>query len=199
MKYNIKLKNLLSKYHKGAIGFEGVISMPVIFTLFMLSLMFLMTMMTYISYNNAANTLAQDLNMRASGYRKTLGSAVNYHYLGDEHHNINGNETHLGSETSISANYDGSPTTTTDNVLLCGLSSAINGMTNNNTNNQLTMPFTAIKYINAQETKAIDLNNGKANIGNNITVTIAYYPISLFQNSNLNGLYVKAKGYTTID
>lgn len=62
------MKKLLRK-RKGEAGFESVLLFPLILLMLMICLYFLFICLSYVQINNTANTLAQSLNMRQSGYR----------------------------------------------------------------------------------------------------------------------------------
>lgn len=64
------IKNIF-KYkinHKGSTAIEAVLLTPLVFITFIIILYFFFMILTYVSYNNLANSIAQELNMRQTGY-----------------------------------------------------------------------------------------------------------------------------------
>lgn len=62
------IKTFLNKEHKGSQAVEAVILTPLMLSTFFILLFFFFMALTFISYNNVANSIAQELNMRQSGY-----------------------------------------------------------------------------------------------------------------------------------
>lgn len=69
------MKSILNKKRKGAAAFEWVILSPAMIMSFMLILYVMFMGMAYIQFNNLANVMAQDLNMRQTGYESTQSIA----------------------------------------------------------------------------------------------------------------------------
>lgn len=65
------MENFLKRKKNGALAFEYILEFPVIVATLMATFYFMMICLTYISLNNTANNLAQDFNMRQSGYSDT--------------------------------------------------------------------------------------------------------------------------------
>lgn len=63
---------MLKDKRKGAAAFEWVILSPLIIIMFIVLLYVLFIALSYIQYNNLANTVAQDLNMRQTGYEEAI-------------------------------------------------------------------------------------------------------------------------------
>lgn len=65
------MNELLRRKRRGAAAMEWVILSPLMILSFMALLYLLFIGLAYIQYNNLANTISQDLNMRQSGYKDT--------------------------------------------------------------------------------------------------------------------------------
>lgn len=195
-----KISQQLKNKHKAEAGFETVITMPVVFILLMLCLFFFFTMMSYVSYNNLANTLAQKLDMRATGYKSTQGTTLSANVLSGKQYMVDGGNTVNNADIKTYAKTGGE----NDPIMIGGLNAAVNSIAKNGKNNQLNIPFTAIKSITAINDKKIDLNSSRKNAGNTIKVVVEYYPVSLFGSESKDGktglgaVTMQAVGYATI-
>lgn len=65
-------KAILNDEHTGSEAVESVILTPLMFITFIILLYFFFMGLTFISYNNVANSIAMELNMRQSGYETAM-------------------------------------------------------------------------------------------------------------------------------
>lgn len=59
---------ILKKEHNGAIAVENLILLPLMFVTLLMLLYFFFMAVSYITFNNVANNIVTELNMRQSGY-----------------------------------------------------------------------------------------------------------------------------------
>lgn len=145
-----KFKNIMTKEHNGSEGFESVILTPLMFLTFVLLLYFLFISLAYISYNNVANNIAQELNMRQSGYKEAI---ERYPSLPNDiltYRNSNSGEL-LRSSYLNNSDVIVSPNTQS---LASGAYFAIDKH-----KEQFVIPFTEITKIEIISTKPIDISN----------------------------------------
>lgn len=69
------MRALLKRRVKGSAGFESVMLFPLMFMAMLLLLYLFFVGLAFIQYNNIANVIAQDLNMRQSGYKDSATSS----------------------------------------------------------------------------------------------------------------------------
>mgnify|MGYP000588296083 CR=1 FL=1 len=194
---NKKIKNLLNKECEGVMAVESMILTPLIYITFLLLLYFFFMMVTYISYNNLANAIAQDLNMRQTGY---LTAKATYPYMPLIKTNYINNGTQEGGFTYLSSS---------DVVV----SRSGYGVLRNATyyaleknEDRICIPYSEVKGIEVKTAKPIHPSDGSAMAGNVIKVTVKYQSFmrinfigpgrdgGLFQND----LLMNAVGYNVI-
>lgn len=68
---------VLNEEHDGSTAIEVTILTPLMFSTFLLLLYFLFFILAYIAYGNIANSIAQQMNMRQTGYNSAVSSYYN--------------------------------------------------------------------------------------------------------------------------
>lgn len=146
-----KFKRLLHVHHAGAEALESVILMPLMFMTVILLLYFSFTMMSYIAYNNIANSIAQDLNMRQTGYKMSAGYTIPTLTMNGE---------------QVTPTVTVNPSTSD---LLHGTYFAVDKY-----KDHFIMPYTKVKSIVVNTSKPINQSAGKKLAGTKIEVLINY-------------------------
>lgn len=166
--------------HKGNASIEWVILTPLMYATFLVLLYFFFMALTFISYNNLSNSIAQELNMRQSGYQiatqnySTMPDIITYK------NDLSGNKMMLASSVVVSPY---------SNELKCGTFSAIGQY-----KEQFPIPFAEVKGIEVTSSKPISILSGKAMAGTLITVKINYTSMVF----GMEGPMMTAIGYNII-
>lgn len=184
-----KYKNLLKEEHKGSQGVESVILAPLMFITFVILLYFCFMSLTFISYNNLANNIAQELNMRQSGYTEAMNKystpprVLTYRNAND---GINIPPSAYLPASAITV----SPGTS---ALQSGAYFAIDKH-----KGQFIIPFSEIKGVKVTTTKAIDPSIGRKLAGTVIKVEIEYTSMVLGKPGSGGLIPMRAVGYNVI-
>lgn len=190
-----KLKRVFTSTHTGAMGLEGTILTPLMFMTFIVLLYFLFMSLAYITYNNIANTIASELNMRQSGYisaynyysSNTPPSVFTYTVVTEDE---NGQGEYLGIG-NITANNGGNYVSNNAADPLLRASYAFIDKYKHG----FIIPYNQVTAIHVESTKNISLTSNRSMAGSIIKVTIT------FKSSILGGKFapeIKAVGYGVI-
>lgn len=193
---NKKIKNLLNKECEGVMAVESMILTPLIYITFLLLLYFFFMMVTYISYNNLANAIAQDLNMRQTGY---LTAKATYPYMPPIKTNFINDGTQEGGARYLNSSdvvVDASEGDVLRNATYYALAK---------NKDRICIPYSEVKGIEVRTAKTIYPSNGSAMAGNVIKVKVKYQS---FMRINFGGqgrggvlqnnLLMNAVGYNVI-
>lgn len=187
------IKKILKKKHRGDMAVEAMILTPLMFVTYLILLYFFFMSLTYVSYNNLANKLAQNMNMRQSGYQKAIDTSSIppkiLTYSVSEKSVIS--ESQYLNPNNITFKYG----TTEEKA---GLYSAMKEH-----QNQFLIPFNQVTRVDLQSSRPIKLQEGRKMAGNVITVNV-YFRTMVFggvQDGKVNSLLptIKATGYNTIN
>ena len=162
----MKIKNILLEEHEGAEGFEATLQMPLMFIAFLMLLYFLFLGLAFIMYGNLANTIAQDLNMRQSGYQATASYTTTPKILV---HNSTGSDPLAQNSFLDMSKITVTPYTT-------DLARATNYALAKNQDG-FNVPFAGVESINVSTDKAVKQSDGTKMAGNVIKVTINFHCI----------------------
>lgn len=187
--------NMIKIEHNGSQGVESVILAPLMLTTFFLLLYFFFMSLTFIAYNNIANSIAQELNMRQSGYQWAINDPkykippqiLTY----KTHKPVSNHENSIipsSGYVDLSAIkiYPATP------ALKSGAYFAINKY-----KNQFIIPFSEIIGIEVTSSKGINVSDGIRMSGALITVKI-YYNSMIIGNSSHGIIPMTAIGYSVI-
>lgn len=172
---------------------EAMILTPLMFITYLILLYFLFMSLTYVSYNNLANRLAQNMNMRQSGYIEAM----------DRYPSAPKIMTYSVSETSVI----GKSQYLDPNKIKVGpgTSEAKSGFyaALDKHKEQFLIPFNQVTLVELNTMKPIFASRGRAIAGNIVTVNI-YFRTMVFgavQDGKVNSLLpeIKAVGYNTIN
>lgn len=171
MKLDIKkIKNILTDKHVGSEGLETVILSPLIFGTFFILMYFFFMTLTFISYNNVANSIAQELNMRQTGYQTAIANYPNAPKILTYRNST--------SDSGIPPSAYLSPSKITvspeTQALKSGTYFALDKY-----KNQFIIPFSEIKGIEVTTTKPVNPANGRNMAGTVVKVKIHYTTMSL--------------------
>lgn len=165
-----RIKKILTDDHVGSEGLETVILSPLIFgTFFMLMYFFFMTL-TFILYNNIANSIAQELNMRQTGYQTAMDNCPNAPKILTYRNSTDLNSMPPSAYLSPSK-IKVSPET---QALKSGTYFALDKY-----KDQFIVPFSEVTGIEVETTKAVDPAKGRSMAGTVITVKIHYTTMSI--------------------
>lgn len=167
----IKLLNLLKEEHSGSEGFEAVLVSPIMFATFFLLMYFFFMTLTFISYNNVANSIAQDLNMRQTGYQTAINTHPYAPRISTYKNNIGPNGEISGSGYLSASQITVEPYT---KALLCGTYFALDKYSK-----QFSIPFAEVTKVEVVSTKPINPSEGKGMAGAVIRVKIHYTTMAL--------------------
>lgn len=205
MKIKNRIKKILSetqqthlmKKHKGEAGFEALILTPFVFSMYFFILIIFFFNLSYISYNNLANNIANQLDMRAEGYQKQVDKALA----------LTIPVRNSGVDYNVTVNgYNGDEVTNTpDDVLAHGLYDVVFHLTvqSGSSNASQAMRYMALPGSHVQSIKAYDdykinLNDSNKNIGTQIRVVVTWVPDSKILGSFADAIPLKADGYALI-
>lgn len=182
-----KFIKALKDEHIGSEGLESVLLSPLMFITFVIILYFFFTCLTFISYSNLANNIAQELNMRQSGYETAI---ANYSTMPQVWTYRNSNTGDIPTGRFLNASdVHVNPGTS---ALKSGTYFALDKH-----KGQFVIPFSEVKGVTVTTTKAIDPAQGKKLAGTVIKVEIDY--TSMVYGENGNGfLPMRAVGYNII-
>ena len=198
---------ILKKEHNGAIAVENLILLPLMFVTLLMLLYFFFMAASYITFNNVANNIVTELNMRQSGYLyaseyyqtppdiETYGTIndveKNIHLLNSENIKVkNGYDSELININSGCYNEYGD-----FDPLLGATYFAVNKYKEG-----LLIPYNEIVEINVESNKKIRTNIGEGTginvsntmVGNIITVNIKFKPSFI---NNILSPEITASGY----
>lgn len=181
------IKNIF-KYkinHKGSTAIEAILLTPLVFITFIIILYFFFMILTYVSYNNLANSIAQELNMRQTGYRESLGWPMP---------RIMTYKNDVNFDGGISAGKYLEESQITFDPLTDYLKGA-SYKALYKYKDQFTIPFSEVVGINIFTTNPIDPNLGEKLSGTIIIVNIQYNSLftKIFNTSEIN-----AYGYSIL-
>lgn len=183
------IKNIF-KYkinHKGSVAIEAVLLTPLVFITFIIILYFFFMILTYVSYNNLANSIAQELNMRQTGYRESLGWSSSPPQIMTYKNDVN-----FDGSISRGKLEESQIIFSPETVYLKGASyKALHKY-----KDQFTIPFSEVVQINIITTNPIDDSNlGEKLSGTIIIVNIQYNTLftRVFKTSEIN-----AYGYSIL-
>lgn len=169
MMKRFNFKNLLMDEHNGSEALETVILSPLMFGTFFVLMYFLFMSLTFISYSNVANSIAQELNMRQTGYQAAIDNYSTAPRILTYRNSTSGkipNSAYLSpSKIKVSPNTE---------ALKAGTYFALEKY-----KNQFIIPFSEITGIDVISTKAIDPSLGKSLAGTVIKVKIHYKTMSV--------------------
>lgn len=169
---NNHFQKFLMIEHDGSQAIESIMLVPLMLATFFILLSFFFMSLTFILYNNVANSIAQDLNMRQTGYQKAI-----------DDHKIPNPEYLDASKIEIS------PETP---ALKYGSYFAISRY-----EKQFTIPFSKITKIEIISNKSINPSDGVHMSGALITVKI-HYNSKILGNNNIGTIPITAIGYGLI-
>lgn len=201
-------KSIFNEEHRGAVAIEMVIQFPLMFMTFLMLLYFFFTAFAYIYYNNLANMIAQDLNMRQTGYTYAYTAYPTCPVIPTGRVAVAG-DSDIQAHTTLPVssigvnNAGGSP-----EVLRRGLYWAISsyGRTSNDPSNipgymgKMSIPFAELKYIDVESNKPITLGTERTYAGAVIKVVLTFKTMSITDpDSPSDFLNMYATGYAVID
>lgn len=183
-----KSREELKRYHKGDVAFETIILTPLVMVTFLMILFFFFMSLTYISYNNLANTIAKELDMRQTGYKTAMTTNTSIPEIWTYRNATSGSipSGRTLKDTDITINDDDNP------ALRAGLYAAMKKY-----KNQFTVPFSEITHINVKTSKDINVDMGHEMAGTVISVEIKYTTMTYGEPGH--GLIpMSARGYNII-
>lgn len=172
-----KLLKFLSKECAGSAALETTLLSPIVYITFLFMLYFFFMVMTYISYNNLANTIAQDLNMRQTGYGDAKAAYPTMPHI--VVNNLNNGNQQGGSTilrgSDIIAQYS------ENDVLRSGVYYSLD-----KNRDRLCIPYSQIRSVRVTTDKPVCPSQGNGMAGNVVKVVIEYQS---FMNINGNGIF----------
>ena len=164
-----KLLNLLNEEHCGSEGVESVLVSPLIFGTFLVLFYFFFMALSFILYNNIANAIAQELNMRQSGYESAINNYATAPQILTFRNSTNGDIPPSGylSASKMTA-------TPNTNALRSGMYFALD-----KNKNKMTVPFTELLAVRVYSTKNLNPSMGRKMAGTVIRVEIDYNTMTL--------------------
>lgn len=189
------MMKILYDKHKGDMAVEAMILTPLMFITYLVLLYFLFMSLTYISYNNLANRIAQNMNMRQSGYQEAIANhsapPVVKTYAVSAKSEIQASKYLDASKIML----DGSSNT---QEARAGLYAAIDKH-----KGQFLIPFNEVTSVELHSSKPIIMDEGRAMAGNVITVNVRFRSMvfGAVDNGKVTSLLpeLKATGYNTIN
>ena len=178
--------------HNGSQAVEFILLSPLVISTFFLLLYFFFMSLTYIAYNNIANSIAQELNMRQTGYQQAIND---FQFAPQVFTYKNHSESEYKDGGMPNAGYLNpsaiqiSPET---QALKSGSYFAIDKY-----RKQFIIPFSEITGIEIVSSKPINPSDGVHMSGALITVKI-YYNSMVFGNDTVGVVSMKAIGYGII-
>ena len=198
------MKNILNKEHNGLIAFEYMILTPLMYMSFIMLLYFFFACMAYITYNNLANSIAQELNMRQSGYQRCIDTYNNVCPTIYSYRNVVNPDNSIGQDggyilSPANVQFGGPTMNDIGNYSYC-TPELINGgyFAIDKYQSGFIMPFTEVKAIKITSAKPIKCSEGERMAGNVIRVEIDYTSMLSFSNSDSFLPIMKAVGYNII-
>lgn len=191
LKKKIKFSNIsliLNDEHDGSEALETVILSPLMFITFVIILYFFFMSLTFISYSNLANSIAQELNMRQSGYKDAISSHSTMPEVWT-YRNGTGPEGVPSGRFLPASSVAVSPNTT---ALKSGTYFALDKH-----KDQFVIPFSEVKGIKVYTTNAIDPAMGKKLAGTIIRVEIEYTTM-IYGKEGRGLIPMTATGYNII-
>lgn len=164
-----KIKSLLLEEHEGSEALETVILAPLMFATFFILLYFFFMSLTFISYSNVANSIAQELNMRQTGYQTAMQNYTTAPRILTYRVSTNGtipNSAYLDSSEIKVSPYTKELKSATYFAL-------------DKYKNQFLIPFSQVTGIEVITTKPITTSSGKKLAGTIIKVKIHYKTMSV--------------------
>lgn len=183
-----KTKEILKDEHVGSEGLETVILSPLMFITFVIILYFFFMCLTFISYSNLANSIAQELNMRQSGYETAISSYSTMPVVWTYRNSTAESGIPTGRYLSAS-DVSVSPNT---QALKSGTYFSLDKHSG-----QFTIPFSEVKGIRVYTTKSINPSMGKELAGTVIRVEIDYTTMT-YGEAGHGLLNMTATGYNII-
>ena len=197
------VKEKSKKKVKGAAGFEWVLLSPLIIVMFLLILYFFLMSLSYIQYNNLANVMAQNLNVRRTGYNKgiddTLTYSVSEGHL-DEITIDNNGAVDDGNFENMTGNLDPNKNlSTTVKISTPGnsddtLKRELNMIVRKESKRVAMMPGSSVNEVVSKVTK----NGAVVQVNPNMGSNLAGSTIKVQINYKFLGLKMKAIGYNAI-
>ena len=171
-----KIKKIIKREHQGSAGIEGTLLTPLLFLTFLFLLYFFFIGLSFILYGNISNSVAQELNMRQSGYTTAIGKYGSSNFssiktkVESKQYDLNGNIEN--SSINYISNFSDDKIIVSPNSkeLRAGTYFALNKY-----KDQFVLPFTGIDSVKVQAAKKVDVNDKNKMSGNVIKVTITYY------------------------
>lgn len=189
------MMKILKDKHRGDMAVEAMILTPLMFMTYLILLYFLFMSLTYVSYNNLANRIAQNMNMRQTGYKDAIAKHSAPPIV----------KTYAVSSTG---QIDNSKYLSANKIIIdkasdtaearAGLNAAIDKH-----KGQFLIPFNEVTAVELKTSKPIKMQEGRAMAGNVITVNLKFRSMvfgSTYDGKN-NGLLpeLRAVGYNTIN
>lgn len=164
LKSKHKLVRLFESEHHGSYGIEATLLVPLMTMSFIVLLYFFFMVLTYVSYNNLANKIAQDLNMRQTGYIAAYNAYTTIPVIPSYS---------VGANSSLGKGFNIPSTAVTVSPSSTYLTRATYGAMDLH-KQQFTIPFTQVLGVTVKTSNAIDPSSGSKLAGNIITVNINY-------------------------
>lgn len=166
-----KIKDILFDEHEGSEALETVILSPLMFATFFILLYFFFMALTFISYSNVANSIAQELNMRQTGYQTAMQNYTTVPRILT--YRVSDN-----AEIPSSAYLDASQITVSPETqeLKSATYFALDKY-----KKQFLIPFSQITGVKVTTTQPIHVSSGKRLAGTVIKVEIYYKTMSVGQ------------------
>jgi len=201
------MRKLLKEEHSGLIAVEQMILTPLIYMSLIMMLYFFFAVMAYITFNNIANSMAAELNMRQTGYQRCIDAYQNicptiysYRNIVNADNSIGQNGGYILSPANVKV---GGPTIQDiDNNANYKTPELLNGTyyALDKYSNGFIIPFTEVKSVKVTSTKPVRCSDGEKMAGNVIRVEIDYTSILSFSDSTAPIFLpvMKAVGYNVI-
>lgn len=188
------MMKIFKEKHRGDMAVEAMILTPLMFITYLILLYFFFMSLTYISYNNLANRIAQNMNMRQTGYQEAMKRHSDYPLVKTYAVSSNGTiqkSKYLGADKITINKASNTP------EARAGLHAAIDKH-----KGQFLIPFNEVVGVNLKTSKPIRAQEGRAMAGNVITVNITFRSMVFgsVKNGKTTSLMpeIKAVGYNTI-
>lgn len=182
-----RLVDLMNQEHDGSEALETVILSPLMFTTFTFLMYFFFMTLTFISYNNVANSIAQELNMRQTGYQLAINNYRNAPRI-------------LTYRNSTSGEIPASAYLSASKIVASPSTQALKSATYfalDKYKGQFAIPFAQLTGVKVTTTKPIYTSSGKSLAGTVIKVEITYTTMSV-GNVGESLLTMTAVGYGVI-
>lgn len=186
-----RIKKISKKRSRAAVAFEWMIQAPLIFIIFVVLLVSLFMSWQYINYNSLATQIANDLNMRQTGY---ISAMRDCDVPSNALTSAGGSPISI-SDSRVTARVTFSqPTQEVVSATYCAI---------DNAEARFKVPFAHVEEIHVDTSKPIRASMGDELAGTYINVTITYSMRSDSWSGSLSGagsslFQIKAVGQSVI-